>query len=66
MVLGALENKPGTAREIVLLNSGAALYVSGLADTVAKGIDLARATVESGAARSKVDEYVATSQRLGG
>lgn len=66
MVLGALENKPGTATEIVLLNSGAALYVSGLADSIAQGIERAREVVASGAARAKVDEYAALSRELAG
>ncbi|MGB7184227.1 MAG: anthranilate phosphoribosyltransferase [Burkholderiaceae bacterium] len=64
MVLGALDNEESTAREIVLLNSGAALYVGGLANSIEQGIAIARKTVASGAARAKVDQYVALSQRL--
>jgi len=64
MLLGALENKPGAAREIVCLNAGAALYTANLADSIEAGIVKARAAIESGAARAKLDEFVACTQRL--
>jgi anthranilate phosphoribosyltransferase len=64
MLLGALENKPGAAREIVCLNSGAALYTANLVDSIGAGIALARETIESGAARAKVDQFVACTRRL--
>lgn len=63
-VIEALENREGAARDIVLLNAGAALYVSGIADSIAAGIERARATVASGAARSLLDEFVTTTRRL--
>ncbi len=63
MVLSALDNTPGTAREIVALNSGAGLYVCGRADSIEDGIALARETIESGAARAKVDQYVKFTQQ---
>jgi anthranilate phosphoribosyltransferase len=58
MLLGALENKPGTAREIVAFNAGTALYAADLADSIGAGIVMARETIASGAARRKVDEFV--------
>ncbi len=58
MVCSALENAPGTAREIVVLNAGSALYVAGVADSIAHGMALARETIASGAARAKLDEFV--------
>jgi anthranilate phosphoribosyltransferase len=64
MVISALENKPGTAREIVALNSGAGLYVCGRADSIETGIAMAREVIESGAARAKIDEYVQFTQQL--
>ena len=45
-------------------NAGAALYVGGVADSIAHGIELARATIASGAARAKLDEFVAATQAL--
>jgi anthranilate phosphoribosyltransferase len=64
MLLGALENKPGAAREIVILNSGAALYAANLADSIAAGIERARQAIVSGAARAKVDQFIACTHRF--
>jgi anthranilate phosphoribosyltransferase len=59
MMLQALEGRSGAPRDIVALNAGASIYVAGLADTLADGVEKARAVLESGAARRKVDEFVA-------
>ncbi|MCK6411327.1 MAG: anthranilate phosphoribosyltransferase [Azonexus sp.] len=64
MMLGALENQPGAAREIVCLNAGAALYVANVATSLAAGIALAREAIVSGAARAKLDQFVQCTQRL--
>ncbi len=64
MLIAALENTPGPARDIVLLNAGAALYAAGVAGSIGDGIENARAVVANGAARAKLDEYVATTRRL--
>jgi anthranilate phosphoribosyltransferase len=66
MVLQALENVDGLPREIVALNAGAALYVAGVAEDIADGIDRARKAIASGAARAKLDEFVATTRELSG
>jgi anthranilate phosphoribosyltransferase len=58
MVLEALGNTPGTPREIVTLNAGAALYAANVAASVADGISRAREAIASGAARAKLDEFV--------
>jgi anthranilate phosphoribosyltransferase len=65
MVLEALGNVDGTPREIVVLNAGTALYAAGIAESIAEGIDRARAAIASGAARRKLDQFVATTQKLG-
>ena len=59
MVLAALSNEPGAARDIVALNSGASIYAAGLAPTVAEGVKRAQAVIASGAARKKLDQFVA-------
>ena len=59
MLLGALDNKNGPARDIVAFNAGASIYVAGLADTLADGVKKALATLASGAARKKLDQFVA-------
>lgn len=66
VLLGALENKLPAARDIVAFNAGASLYVSGKADTLEGGVKLALDTLASGAARAKLDEFVALTQRLAG
>jgi anthranilate phosphoribosyltransferase len=65
MLLAALENQPGTAREIVALNAGAALYTANLAATIGEGIVKAKEVIASGAARKKVDEFVSFTRRFG-
>ncbi len=59
MLLDALADKPGAARDIVALNAGASIYTSGVAPTHADGVQRALATIASGAARRKLDEFVA-------
>lgn len=61
-LLEALDNTPGIAREIVVLNAGAALYTAGLADSIRAGIDKARKALASGAARAKLDAFVHATQ----
>jgi anthranilate phosphoribosyltransferase len=64
MLIEALENKPGTAREIVTLNAGAALYTANLEDSIGDGIAKARETIASGAARKKLDEFIAFTSKF--
>jgi anthranilate phosphoribosyltransferase len=66
MLILALEDRPGPARDIVLLNAGAALYAAGVAASIGEGVERAQAAVSSGAARAKLDEYVAATRRLAG
>jgi anthranilate phosphoribosyltransferase len=64
LLLEALDDTPGVARDIVLLNAGAALYAADLAGSIQDGIDRARATVASGAARAKLDAFVAATRAI--
>jgi anthranilate phosphoribosyltransferase len=66
MMLGALDNAETAARDIVALNAGASIYVAGLAPTLREGVALALQTIRSGAARRKVDEFVAATQAAAG
>jgi anthranilate phosphoribosyltransferase len=59
----ALDNKPGAARDVVALNSGAAIYVSGLADSLDAGVARAREVLASGAAKGKLAELAAFTNR---
>ena len=65
-VLAALDNTPGPVRDIVLLNAGAALYASDLADSIAAGVARAREVVANGAARAKLDQFAMATRRLAG
>ncbi len=64
LVLGALEGRHSAARDIVALNAGAGIYVSGLADSLEQGVQKALGLIESGAARRKLDELVAFTAAL--
>src|SRR5574343_41517 len=64
MLLGALDNVEGPARDIVIFNAGATLYAANKAASIAEGIAMAREAVASGAARAKLDQFVAATQRL--
>ena len=59
MVLAALGNETSAARDIVALNAGAGIYVAGLAPTMAEGVKKAQGLIASGAARKKLDAFVA-------
>jgi anthranilate phosphoribosyltransferase len=63
MLLDALDDKPGAARDIVALNAGAAIHVAGLAGSLADGIAEARKTLSNGAARARLDQFVAFTRR---
>lgn len=65
MLLEAIGGVPGVPQDIVCLNAGAALYTADVTSSIQAGIDLARATIASGAARAKMDAFVAETQRLG-
>jgi len=65
MLLGVLDGQTGPARDIVLLNAGATLYAANVASSIAEGITRARAALDSGAARAKLDGFIATTQGLG-
>jgi anthranilate phosphoribosyltransferase len=66
MLLSVLDGLPGPARDIVLLNAGAAIYVADCAATLGEGIEMARGAIDSGAAREKLRQLVDFSNRLKG
>lgn len=63
MLLSVLDNQPGPARDVVLLNAGAAVYVAGVAESLEQGLEKARVAIESGAAKAKLLELVEFSNR---
>ena len=60
-----LSGRQGGARSAVLLNAGAACYIAGLATTIREGVAVATRSVDSGAARDRLERWISTSQRLG-
>ena len=62
IVLDVLNKAPGPASDIVCLNAGAVLYVANVAPSIASGIQMAQAAIASGAARQKLDQFVAATQ----
>jgi len=63
MLLSVLDNQPGTARDIVLLNAGAAIYVAGLTNSLTEGVNEASRVIASGAAKDKLTQLISISQR---
>jgi anthranilate phosphoribosyltransferase len=64
MVKSALNNEPGVALDIVLLNAGAAIYAANITDTFADGIVKAREVIANGTAREKLDALVQYSSKI--
>jgi anthranilate phosphoribosyltransferase len=64
MIQAVLEGQPGPAHNIVALNAGAAVYVAGVAKTMKAGVQAAAQAIKSGAAKKKLEEFVAFTQQL--
>ena len=64
MLLGVLDNQHGAPRDIVILNAGVALYAANVVDTMKAGVERARAVIESGAAKARLEKLVVTAQAL--
>jgi len=62
LINGVLADEAGPARDIVVLNAGAALRVAGLVSNVGDGVTLASKTIASGAAREKLDALIKLTQ----
>ncbi|MGD8673879.1 MAG: anthranilate phosphoribosyltransferase [Thiogranum sp.] len=58
IINAVFDDTPGPARDIVLLNAGAAIYVSGVADSLGSGVEMARRALSSGAARRKFQQLI--------
>jgi len=58
-----LDGAAGAHRDVVVLNAGLALEIAGAAGSMADGCDLARSSIDSGAARGKLDALLEASRR---
>lgn len=61
---GVLEKKSGPARDIVLLNAGAAIYAADLSDSLEAGIQQAVKAIDSGAALEKLEQLIKVTNQL--
>jgi anthranilate phosphoribosyltransferase len=61
-----LAGESGPARDLAVLNAGAAVYVGGAAESLPDGVQVAAAAIDSGAAAAALERFVAATQRLGG
>jgi len=59
IIRGILAGASGPRADIAVVNAAAAIYVGGLAPSIAAGIDRARESIRSGRARQKLDQLVA-------
>lgn len=60
-----LDGETGPRRDLILLNAGAAIYVGGLAEGLAQGVEKAAESIDGGAAAALLDRLIATSRELG-
>ena len=63
ITLNILNRRKGPKRDVVLLNAGAAIYVSGKADSIEEGIELASKSIDSGKALEKLNMLVKESNK---
>ncbi|MEQ1560633.1 MAG: anthranilate phosphoribosyltransferase [Methyloglobulus sp.] len=64
MIKSVLNNQSGSALDIVLLNAGAAIYAANIADTMTKGIEIARHVIADGSALAKLNALINHSKTL--
>jgi len=62
LINGVLAGDSGAARDIVLLNAGAGIYVSGIAASLAEGVVLAAKSIDSGRALAAKQAYITATQ----
>jgi len=64
LVIQALDNVEGVARDIVALNAGLAIYAGNKADTIGQALSLAFETLSNGSARAKLEEFCAYTRKF--
>jgi len=62
MIQSVLDNKDSPAKDIVCLNAGAAIYVSGLAGSHQQGVEMANQAISEGKAQAMLDKLIKASQ----
>ncbi|CAM4286037.1 anthranilate phosphoribosyltransferase [Bordetella muralis] len=64
LVIQALDNVEGVARDIVALNAGLAIYAGNKADTIGQALSMAFETLANGSARAKLEEFCAYTRKF--
>ncbi|OZI49945.1 anthranilate phosphoribosyltransferase [Bordetella genomosp. 4] len=64
LVIQALDNVEGVARDIVALNAGLAIYAGNKADTIGQALSMAFETIANGSARAKLEEFCAYTRKF--
>lgn len=64
MVRSVLDNQDSPAKDVVLLNAGAAIYAADLANDLSQGIAIARTVLENGQAHAKLTALVQLTQHF--
>jgi anthranilate phosphoribosyltransferase len=63
-LLKVFGGEKGAKRDIIVMNAGAAFYISNRTETIADGIKLAEEMLDSGKAKAKLDELIKVSQAV--
>lgn len=63
LIESVLDDQPGPARDIVAFNAGVAVYAADVASTIEEGIGLAKRALASGAARERLQRFIAATQQ---
>ena len=63
IIMEVLSGSTGPARNVVLLNAGATLYAGNLVGSIAEGIERARTAIDSGAAKAKMEAFIAFNRK---
>ena len=64
LLRSVLDDEPGPARDIVVLNTGVSLYAANVAATIPDGITRARDALASGKALAKMHQFIARAREL--
>jgi anthranilate phosphoribosyltransferase len=64
ITLGILSGESGPRRDVTLLNAGAGIYAAGAASSIAEGVAMAEAAIDSGRAMERSERLVAFTQEL--
>jgi anthranilate phosphoribosyltransferase len=62
IIKSIFNGEPGPARDIVVLNAGAAIYAADIADSLKDGFEQAAAAIDSGAASQKLNALIVSSR----